>query len=113
MAGARTFDHDEAVRLRKEGMTRREIALTLGVSQGAIEWATGPGMGANWVRVAYRFPPDLKRALERYAKAEGRSVNSQLIKILQEKLDWRYYEEDEDCEMIFAHPVARHIRRIT
>lgn len=113
MAGARTFDHDEARRLRAEGVSRPEIARRLGTSQGAVQWATDPDLMTNWARVHYRFPKDLKRALERCAKAEGRSVNSQLIKILQEHLDWHYYEEDEDCEVIFAHPVARHIRRDT
>ncbi len=113
MAGARTFDHDEARRLRDEGYKRSEIAEMLGTSTGALQWVLQEGIMANWVRVHYRWPPDLKRALERYAKAEGRSVNSQLIKILQEHLDWHWYEEDEDMETIFAHPTARHIRRNT
>lgn len=111
MAGARTFDHDEAKRLKAEGYKTSEIAAMLGVSTGAIQWATQEGIMANWARVHYRIPPDLKRALERYALAEGRSVNSQVIKIFQDVLDWRWYEETEDTEVIFAHPMARHIRR--
>lgn len=112
MAGARTFDHDEAKRMRASGMKRREIAAQLGVSEAAIQWATDPHLMDGWSRVHYRIPHDLKRALERNAKAEKRSVNSQVIKILQEHLDWHWYEETEDCETIFAHPVARHIRRV-
>lgn len=111
MAGARTFDHDEAKRLRAQGIPRKQVADMLGVSEGAIQWATQDGIMEGWNYAHYRLPHDLKRALERYAKAEKRSVNSQLIKILQEALDWHWYEETEDCETIFAHPVARHIRR--
>lgn len=112
MAGARTFDHDEARRLREQGIPRKEVAAMLGVSEGAINWVASKGKTSAYTRVHYVIPPDLKRALERCAKSEGRSVNSQLIKILQEALDWHWYEEDEDCEVIFAHPVARHIRRV-
>lgn len=111
MAGARTFDWDEAQRLLDSGLKMREVAEIMGVSKGAIEWMQRRNLMAEWACVHYRLPKDLKRALERYAKAEQRSVNSQLIHILKEKLDWRYYEEDEEPEIIFAHPVARHIRR--
>lgn len=111
MAGARTFDHDEAQRLLDQGLKQQEVADLLGVSRGAIRWACVPGIMKDWQRVHYRLPPDLKRALERQAKAEGRSVNGQLIKILKDSLGWEWYEEGEDCETIFAHPVAKHIKR--
>lgn len=111
MAGARTFDHDEAKRLRKEGYKRREVAAMLGVSERAIQWATQENIMGRWASVHYRIPPDMKRALERYAKAESRSVNSQVIKIFQDALNWQWYEETEDCEEIFAHPAARYRRR--
>jgi len=111
MAGLRTFDHDEARRLRAEGKTRQEICDIMGVTHGALQWIFDEGKMKNCTRVCYRLPKDMKRALERAAREDGRSVNSQVIKILQEALDWRYYEQDEDLEFIFAHPVARHVRR--
>lgn len=112
MAGLRTFDHDEAKRLRASGVPRKKVAEMLGVSEGAIQWAVDDGIMEGWACVHWRLPPDLKRALERSAKAESRSVNSQVIKILKDALDWHWYEEDEDCETIFAHPVSRHIKRV-
>jgi hypothetical protein len=112
MAGARTFDHDEAKRLWAAGWRREDIAKHFGVSEGAIEWAVADMPSRRRSEQALlRFPPDLRRALQRMAKAEHRSFNSQVIKLLADAVDWHFYEEGEDTETIFAHPVARHIRR--
>ncbi len=108
MPRKRTWDVEEAKRLKSEGKKRSEIAEILGVSEGAIEWAIDPDVMKNYAQIRLRLPPDMKRAIERYAVAEHRSVNSQLIHILKEVLDWRWYEEDEDTALIFAHPVARY-----
>lgn len=42
-----------------------------------------------------RIPVTMHNALLRRANENGRSRNSELIQILREALDWRYYEEDD------------------
>lgn len=61
MAGPRLFDHDEAVRLRAEGLTYKRIAAHMGVSEYAVYRVVKRQTDPQWKQRENRYQREYQR----------------------------------------------------
>lgn len=62
------------------------------------------GYNQRWIRL----PNSLDRAVNALAISEGRSFNAQVLKILADTVDWKFYEESEEREIWQTAHLLKH-----